>query len=32
VQVAMLTGLDLAIQFGLRWADDVNFEARTIRG
>jgi integrase len=31
VQVAMLTGLDLAIQFGLRWADDVNFEARTIR-
>jgi len=32
VQVAMLTGLDLAIQFGLRWADDVNFDARTVRG
>lgn len=32
VQVAMLTGFDLAIQFGLRWADDVNFEARTVRG
>src|SRR4029434_8859455 len=32
VQVAMLTGFDLAIQFALRWADDVNFEARTIRG
>jgi integrase len=32
VQVAMLTGVDLAIQFGLRWADDVNFEARTVRG
>jgi Putative transposase len=28
VQVATLTGLDLAIQFGLRWADHVNFEAR----
>jgi hypothetical protein len=32
VQVAMLTGLDLGVQFGLRWAEDVNFEARTIRG
>jgi integrase len=32
VQVAMLTGVDLAIQFGLRWANDVNFEARTVRG
>jgi integrase len=32
VQVAMLTGLDLAIQFGLRWAEDVNFEACTVRG
>lgn len=32
VQVAMLTGFDLAIQFGLQWADDVNFEARTVRG
>src|SRR5262249_42721452 len=32
VQVAVLTGLDLGVQFGLRWADDVNFEARTIRG
>jgi hypothetical protein len=32
VQVAMLTGFDLAIQFGLRWADDVNFDARTVRG
>jgi integrase len=32
VQVAMLTRLDLAIQFGLRWAEDVNFEACTVRG
>jgi hypothetical protein len=32
VQVAMLTGFDLGIQFGLRWAEDVNFEARTVRG
>ena len=32
VQVAMLTGLDLAIQFGLRWADDVTFDTRTVRG
>jgi integrase len=32
VQVAILTGFDLGISFRLRWADDVNFEARTIRG
>ena len=32
VEVAMLTGFDLEVQFGLRWAEDVNFEARTVRG
>src|SRR5262249_46940273 len=32
VAVAMLTGFDLEVQFGLRWAEDVNFEARTVRG
>ena len=28
----MLTGFDLEVQFGLRWAEDVNFEARTVSG
>jgi site-specific recombinase XerD len=32
IEVAMLTGFDLEVQFGLRWAEDVNFEARTVRG
>jgi integrase len=32
VEVSMLTGFDLEVQFGLRWAEDVNFEARTVRG